>query len=47
VYEDGRPIDRIYEAGSTSTLPELRWGWSITIVHFSIIGSVNLTTRRR
>jgi hypothetical protein len=30
VYKDGQPIGRIYEDGSASTPPELRWFWSIT-----------------
>jgi hypothetical protein len=29
VYEDGRPIGRIYEDASASTPPELPWFWSI------------------
>ena len=29
LYEDGRPIGRIYEDASASTPPELRWFWSI------------------
>jgi hypothetical protein len=30
VYEDGRPIGRIYEDASAGTPLELRWFWSIT-----------------
>ncbi len=30
VYDDGRPIGRIYE--DRHTLPELRWYWSITVL---------------
>jgi hypothetical protein len=30
VYDDGRPIGRIYE--DRHALPELRWYWSITVL---------------
>jgi len=30
VYDDGRPIGRIYE--DRHTLPELRWFWSLTVL---------------
>jgi hypothetical protein len=30
VYEDGRPIGRIYEDTFISTPPDMRWFWSIT-----------------
>jgi hypothetical protein len=30
VLADGKVIGRIYEEGSASTPPELRWFWSIT-----------------
>jgi hypothetical protein len=30
VLADGKVVGRIYEDGSTSTPPELRWLWSVT-----------------
>jgi hypothetical protein len=31
IFEDGRPIGRLYESNSTGMPADLRWFWSITV----------------
>ena len=31
IFDDGKPVGRIYEDASASTPAELRWFWSITV----------------
>jgi hypothetical protein len=31
IFDDGKPIGRIYEDASASTPAELRWFWSVTV----------------
>jgi hypothetical protein len=41
VLADGKVVGRIYEDGSASTPPELRWFWSVTAIVPAIPNSTN------
>jgi hypothetical protein len=47
VLADGEVVGRIYEDGSASTPPELRWSWSITSIWPATPGVTNGTAATR
>ena len=47
VLADGKVVGRIYEEGSASTPPELRWFWSVTVIVPATPGITNGTAATR